>query len=90
MIGPLALVRRLFDALYDATADETETKGIYANTRSSGGVYSITSTQSAESTYAAREGTARERATAEPSPAATYDCPDPSTCPDCSPELSAN
>lgn len=90
MIGPLALVGRLFDALDDVTADGTETKGIYANTRSTDGVYSITSTQSAESTYAAGERAARDESTAVARPVSTYDCPDPATCPDCSPRPSAD
>lgn len=90
MIGPITLVRRLFDALYDATADGTATEGVYADTRSTGGVYSVTSTQSAESTYAAGESAARDRSAEDPRPATTYDCEDPTTCPYCSPTPSGD
>lgn len=48
-------LRAVVDALDRITSDETTRRLPYADTRLGGGVHSITNTQSAGSTYAARE-----------------------------------
>ncbi|MFC6786097.1 hypothetical protein ACFQFH_09405 [Halobaculum halobium] len=59
MTGLTEYLGKPFDALFAITSnetvadDETVEEGLYADARSKGGVYSITSTQSGESTYAA-------------------------------------
>lgn len=90
MIGPLTLVQRSFDALDDATADATDTRGVYADTRSSDGVYAITNTQSTDSTYAASDGAEGDQSAPEPEPVTVENCPDPETCVDCSPKTPAD
>lgn len=90
MFNPLRYVTKLFDALYEATSDETVEDspyaGTYANTRSRDGVYAITNTQSAESTYGVGKQT--DSATVETdrvSEVETFECEDPRTCPTCEP-----
>lgn len=76
-----------FDVLYAITSDDAEDHGTYADTRTNGGVYSITSTQSGATTYGAYDG-GTDRHTDETAPARateTDDCEDPQTCPDCTP-----
>lgn len=87
MTALIDYLRKPFDLLYAHTSDETDTHGIYANTRSKGGVYSITSTQSGASTYAAYEEDDREEIPGSvlPKDLETNDCEDPRTCPDCGP-----
>ena len=84
---PLQHIKALFDTLDELTADETVRGGVYAGTRSHDGLYSIADTQSAESTYAAREAIADGSVAAagpdvERDP---VDCVDPRTCPSCEP-----
>jgi hypothetical protein len=52
MANLTAYLRRPFDLLYGYTSDETDSHGVYADTRSEGGLYSILKTQSGTSTYA--------------------------------------
>lgn len=61
MIATLRHVGSVFDALYDVTSNETLQFGVYRNTRPRDGIYSITSTQSSETTYRAGATPARER-----------------------------
>lgn len=73
-------LRRLAE-LFDATSGETTRHGVYVATRPREGVYSITSTQSAESTYAADE----TRPADEGVGTASFDCENPRTCRTCNP-----
>ena len=90
MIGPIAALRRLFDALDEHTSDQTTERKPYANTRPRDGVYSITNTQSAEGTYAAAENTAEGWSATGPRVETAADCPNPATCVDCAPRPSAD
>ena len=85
MTSIMTLIRALFDALSEATADAQPTHGVYAKTRSRDGVYAVTNTQSAESTYAAAEAYVDEPASATAPDPAPVDCTDPQTCPTCDP-----
>ena len=90
MTGLSAHVRTLFDTLSNLTSEEPVQHGIYADTRSRDGLYSISNTQPGTSTYAA-ERTDGDHATTAPSEdedSATLDCEDPETCPTCSSLLS--
>lgn len=61
MIATLRHVGNAFDALYDVTSNETLQRGVYRNTRPQDGLYSITSTQSSETTYRAGTTPAGDR-----------------------------
>lgn len=87
MTGLIDYLRKPFDVLYAHTSDETDQHGIYADTRSTGGHFSITSTQSGVSTYAVYEAeNAREMpGSVLPQEIEMHDCEDPRTCPTCQP-----
>lgn len=87
MTGLINYLRKPFDLLYAYTSDETDQYGIYADTRSKDSLYSITSTQSDGSTYAAYQSERDERTfgTVQPRELDAFDCEDPRTCPDCQP-----
>lgn len=87
MTALIDYIRKPFDLLDTYTSDETDTRGIYANTRSEAGVYSIASTQSNASTYGAYEEDDRTEMPGSVllDDAETYDCEDPRTCTDCGP-----
>jgi hypothetical protein len=87
MANLIDYIRKPFDLLYAYTSDETDGHGIYADTRSTDGHFSITSTQSGMSTYAAYEEDDREEmpGSVVPKDLETDDCEDPRTCPDCEP-----
>lgn len=89
MAALIDYIRKPFGLLDTYTSDETDTRGVYANTRSEGGVYSITSSQSGASTYAAYEEDDRAEmpGSALVDDAETYDCEDPRTCTDCGPTV---
>lgn len=87
MTGLIDYIQKPLDVLYARTSDETDTHGVYADTRSQGGVYSITSTQSDVSTYAATK-TENNEDVSKSMPhqnAERADCEDPRTCPNCQP-----
>lgn len=81
------LLRKPFDALYAVTSNETAERGVYADTRSEGDHFSITSTQSGVSTYAAYDGDTDGDMPESVLPRASdaYDCSNPRTCPTCHP-----
>ncbi|MEF8827457.1 MAG: hypothetical protein V5A25_12765 [Halovenus sp.] len=92
---PVVIGRRYFgtdpfDLLAEHTSDETAQHNVYADVRSTDGLYSIANTQPGIGLYAADEARSN-RDTAETErrqfadPVAAYDCADPWTCPDCSP-----
>lgn len=87
MAGLLPHLGSLFEKLSDLTSTETVEERPYANTRTGDSLYSITNTQSANSTYAAGEATAAEDATETSQRGRTepFDCEDPVTCPTCTP-----
>lgn len=90
MTGLSSYLTMVFDKLYEVTSNETAEKRPYANTRSREGLYAITNTQSAESTYAAGEfeleGSQTETAQGQTVESAeSFDCEDPRTCPTCTP-----
>lgn len=87
MIEPLRYARQLFDALDDVTSDETTQHGIYAGTRSSEGVYAVTNTQSAQSTYRATGEADGDKLDGD---AERFDCPNPETCSTCQPIATAD
>ncbi len=78
-------LRKPFEFLSAHTSDETSQHGVYADTRSEGGHFSIASTQSGVSAYAAHEAeNVREMpGSVLPQELETYDCEDPQTCPTC-------
>lgn len=87
MTGLTEYLARPFEMLDEHTTDEADQHGVYAETRTEGGLYSITSTQSGRSTYAAYESEQDEPmpGTVQPREPGTFDCADPRTCPDCRP-----
>lgn len=87
MTGLVDYLRKPFEMLYARTSNETDQHGIYAHTRPEDGLYSITSTQSGASTYAAHgaEHDGRMPGTVLPREMDAFDCEDPRTCPDCQP-----
>lgn len=87
MTGPLRYARRLFDALYDATSNETVQHSVYANTRPLDGTYAISNTQSTESTYRNAERTDSDQIT---DGANQFSCQDPKMCPTCRPVATAD
>lgn len=91
MSGLVDYLTKPFELLYAHTSDETTSRSVYADTRSEGGVYSVTSTQSGASTYGAYESDRDEviPGTVQPREVDAFDCEDPRTCPDCEP-LSAD
>ncbi|ELY50294.1 hypothetical protein [Natronorubrum bangense] len=93
MTGLSEYVRALFDTLSNRTSEDPVQHGIYADTRSRDGLYSITNTQPGTSTYAAGQRPMdHEHATTAPPEdegPATLDCEDPQTCPTCSPLTSS-
>ena len=92
MIRLTKYLRKPFDFLYAHTSDETDTRGVYSGTRPKGGHFSIESTQSGVSTYAAYEAEGRQEMPGSvlPEDLETYDCEDPRTCPDCQPREAAD
>lgn len=88
-MGLIDYIRKPFDVLHARTSDETARRGVYADTRSEDGLYSIASTQSGVSTYAASEAENHREMPGSvlPQDAETYDCEDPLTCPDCQPTV---
>ena len=79
-------LKKPFDFLYAHTSNETDQQHTYADTRAKGGHFSVTSTQSSVSTYAACEAeSARKVPGRLPRETETYDCEDPRTCPTCRP-----
>lgn len=89
MTGLQTHLRKPFDLLYAYTSDEADTHGVYANTRSEEGHFSVWSTQSGVSTYSAYEENRAGRmpGTVQPQKMDAFDCEDPRTCPDCEPAV---
>lgn len=90
MAGITSVIKKLRDRLTAPSVEKPSQHGIYANTRSRDGLYSITNTQSRTTTYAvAQPQTKREHATDAPDQdresIKTIACEDPQTCPTCSP-----
>jgi len=87
MLGLIDYLRKPFDLLDASTADGTAQHGIYTDTRTGEGHFSVANTQSSVSTYAASAGetdgeTPESQRSRDPE---AYDCADPRTCPDCRP-----
>lgn len=82
-------LEKRFDQLYAHASNETDEHGIYADTRSVEGHFSIRSTQSGVSTYRAYEENKNGSmpGTVQPEELDAFDCEDPLTCPDCEPVM---
>ena len=79
-------LKKPFDFLYAHTSNETDQERTYTDTRATDGHFSVTSTQSGVSTYAAYEAENAKMAKSRlPREAETYDCENPKTCPTCRP-----
>lgn len=80
-------IKALFDTLYTRTPNGMDQHGVYADTRTEDGHYSVTSTQSGVSAYGAYEADHNKvlPGTVRPREMDAFTCVDPSTCPDCDP-----
>ncbi|SIS19930.1 hypothetical protein [Natronorubrum thiooxidans] len=87
MTGITNYSKKLFDTLSNLASEEPTQHGIYADTRSKDGLYSITNTQSGTSTYAAGQTRTKQEPALyrDVDSTETFDCEDPQTCPRCSP-----